>query len=283
MDGHSISRVSYPPNPHVSHLCCITAARPKLLVDKIAALTHLCAQTQTELDALKRHSCRTCCFCSVQEPLTEVTHWGDLVNVMFFTLGNDSPRQRNHKTMEQHNISRTSYLPKPHVTHRWCITSARSNLLVERFAAPTQLTHLCARTQTELDALKRHACRTYCFRSVQEPLAEVTHWGDLVNAMFFHARIWLSQPAKPQNYGTINATCQNLMYQIAAVSHLPDQISWLTDLQHQLSWRISVREPKPNLTQWSDTLVGHTASVPCKNPWLKWHTEATLWALCFSR
>ena len=173
MDRHSISRVSYPPNPHVSHLCCITAARPKLLVDKIAALTHLCAQTQTELDALKRHSCRTCCFCSVQEPLTESLR--RLGERYVFTLGLDFPRQRNHKTMEQHNISRTSYLPKPHVTHRWCITSARSNLLVERFAAPTQLMHLCARTQTELDALKRHSRRTYCFRSVQEPLAEVTH------------------------------------------------------------------------------------------------------------
>ena len=35
----SISRTSYPPNPHVSHLCCITSARSHLLVDRSSAAT----------------------------------------------------------------------------------------------------------------------------------------------------------------------------------------------------------------------------------------------------
>ena len=39
MEKHSISRASYPPNPHVSHLCCITSARSHLLVDRFSAAT----------------------------------------------------------------------------------------------------------------------------------------------------------------------------------------------------------------------------------------------------
>ena len=38
MEKHSISRTSYPPNPHVSHLCCITSARSHLL-DRSSAAT----------------------------------------------------------------------------------------------------------------------------------------------------------------------------------------------------------------------------------------------------
>ena len=39
MEKHSISRTSYPPNPHVSHLCCITSARSHLLIDRSSAAT----------------------------------------------------------------------------------------------------------------------------------------------------------------------------------------------------------------------------------------------------
>ena len=39
MEKHRISRTSYPPNPHVSHLCCITSARSHLLVDRSSAAT----------------------------------------------------------------------------------------------------------------------------------------------------------------------------------------------------------------------------------------------------
>ena len=39
MKKHSISRTSYPPNPHVSHLCCITSARSHLLIDRSSAAT----------------------------------------------------------------------------------------------------------------------------------------------------------------------------------------------------------------------------------------------------
>ena len=39
MEKHSMSRTSYPPNPHVSHLCCITSARSHLLVDRSSAAT----------------------------------------------------------------------------------------------------------------------------------------------------------------------------------------------------------------------------------------------------
>ena len=38
MEKHSISRTSYPPNLHVSHLCCITSARSHLL-DRSSAAT----------------------------------------------------------------------------------------------------------------------------------------------------------------------------------------------------------------------------------------------------
>ena len=53
-------------------------------------------------------------------------------------LGVDFPRQRSHKTMEKHNISRTSYPPNPHVSHLCCITSARSHLLVDIFSNNSQ-------------------------------------------------------------------------------------------------------------------------------------------------
>ena len=39
MEKHSISRTSYPPNPHVSHLCYITSARSHLLIDRSSAAT----------------------------------------------------------------------------------------------------------------------------------------------------------------------------------------------------------------------------------------------------
>ena len=39
MEKHSVSRTSYPPNPHVSHLCCITSARSHLLIDRSSAAT----------------------------------------------------------------------------------------------------------------------------------------------------------------------------------------------------------------------------------------------------
>ena len=39
IEKHSISRTSYPPNPHVSHLCCITSARSHLLVERSSAAT----------------------------------------------------------------------------------------------------------------------------------------------------------------------------------------------------------------------------------------------------
>ena len=39
MVKHSISRISYPPNPHVAHLCCITSARSHLLIDRSSAAT----------------------------------------------------------------------------------------------------------------------------------------------------------------------------------------------------------------------------------------------------
>ena len=39
MEKHSISRTSYPPNPHVSHLCFITSARSHLLIDRSSAAT----------------------------------------------------------------------------------------------------------------------------------------------------------------------------------------------------------------------------------------------------
>ena len=39
MEKHSISRNSYPPNPHVTHLCCITSVRSHLLVDRSSAAT----------------------------------------------------------------------------------------------------------------------------------------------------------------------------------------------------------------------------------------------------
>ena len=39
MEKHSISRSSYPPNPHVSHLCYITSARSHLLIDRSSAAT----------------------------------------------------------------------------------------------------------------------------------------------------------------------------------------------------------------------------------------------------
>ena len=39
MVKHNISRTSYPPNPHVTHLCCITSARSHLLVDRSSAAT----------------------------------------------------------------------------------------------------------------------------------------------------------------------------------------------------------------------------------------------------
>ena len=39
MEKRSISRNSYPPNPHVAHLCCITSARSHLLVDRSSAAT----------------------------------------------------------------------------------------------------------------------------------------------------------------------------------------------------------------------------------------------------
>ena len=38
MEKHSVSRTSYPPNPHVSHLCCITSAWSHLL-DRSSAAT----------------------------------------------------------------------------------------------------------------------------------------------------------------------------------------------------------------------------------------------------
>ena len=38
-EKHSISRNSYPPKPHVTHLCCITSARSRLLVDRSSAAT----------------------------------------------------------------------------------------------------------------------------------------------------------------------------------------------------------------------------------------------------
>ena len=39
MEKHSISRTSYPPNPHVSHLCYITSARSHLLIARSSAAT----------------------------------------------------------------------------------------------------------------------------------------------------------------------------------------------------------------------------------------------------
>ena len=39
IEKHSISRTSYPPNPHVSHLCYITSARSHLLIDRSSAAT----------------------------------------------------------------------------------------------------------------------------------------------------------------------------------------------------------------------------------------------------
>ena len=39
MEKHSISRNSYPPKPHVTHLCCITSALSHLLVDISSAAT----------------------------------------------------------------------------------------------------------------------------------------------------------------------------------------------------------------------------------------------------
>ena len=39
MEKHSISRTSYPPNPDVTHLCCITSARSHPLVDRFSATT----------------------------------------------------------------------------------------------------------------------------------------------------------------------------------------------------------------------------------------------------
>ena len=60
-------------------------------------------------------------------------------------------------------------------------------------------------------------------------------------------RSWLSDPAKPQNYGKHTAfraipTRQNLLIShISAVSHLRDHISWLTDLRRQLSIKSEVR------------------------------------------
>ena len=39
MEKHSISRKAYPPNPHVTHLCCITSARSHLLADRSSAAT----------------------------------------------------------------------------------------------------------------------------------------------------------------------------------------------------------------------------------------------------
>ena len=39
LEKHSTSRKSYPPNPHVTHLCCITSARSHLLVDRSSAAT----------------------------------------------------------------------------------------------------------------------------------------------------------------------------------------------------------------------------------------------------
>ena len=50
-------------------------------------------------------------------------------------LGADFLSQRSQKTMEKHSISRTSYLPNPHVSHLCCITSARSHLLDRSSAA----------------------------------------------------------------------------------------------------------------------------------------------------
>ena len=39
VEKHSVSRASYPPNSHVSHLCCITSSRSHLLVDRSSAAT----------------------------------------------------------------------------------------------------------------------------------------------------------------------------------------------------------------------------------------------------
>ena len=39
MVKHSISRTSYPPNPDVTNLCCITSARSHLLIDRSSAAT----------------------------------------------------------------------------------------------------------------------------------------------------------------------------------------------------------------------------------------------------
>ena len=44
---------------------------------------------------------------------------------------------QSDKTMEKHSISRSSYPPNPHVSHIYCITSARSHFLVDRSSAAT--------------------------------------------------------------------------------------------------------------------------------------------------
>ena len=92
-------------------------------------------------------------------------------------------------------------------------------------------------------ALARRRCANFCDSLAADP----PHPSVL--------RSWLSQPAKPQNYGKTQhfarflpakSSCltsllyhicaiTSLMSHISAVSHLCDHISWLTDPQQQLS------------------------------------------------
>ena len=95
MEKHSISRTSYPPNPHVSHLCCITSAQSHLLIDRSSAATfsiggswipklplHISFFGQTSIlehepaiGALSMFSRRPLCCLEGCRSLTNSQHW----------------------------------------------------------------------------------------------------------------------------------------------------------------------------------------------------------------